>query len=108
MLQLWINFVQHSNPAPNPGTLHRMALSMSHDIHILYDRNEKRSAKVYLIFSETDPLVKNFVWKPLAAGKQQYAVIESAVEFRDYDEDMILRSGFWKTHLEDSIGNTTP
>ena len=52
-------------------------------------------------------MVKNFVWKPLSAGKQQYAVIESAVEFRDYDEDMLLRSGFWKTLLEDSIGKTT-
>ena len=63
--------------------------------------------KCYFIILETDPVVKNFVWKPLSAGKQQYAVIESAVEFRDYDEDMLLRSGFWKTLLEDSIGKTT-
>ena len=52
---------------------------------------------------ETDPLLKNFTWKPLAAGKQHYAVIASAVEFRESDEDLMLRSNFWKKLLEEEI-----
>ena len=48
MLQLWINFVQHSNPTPNPGTLHKLALSMRRDIYILYN-TKIRSDKQKLI-----------------------------------------------------------
>ena len=53
--------------------------------------------------TESDPLLKNFTWKPLAAGKQHYAVIASAVELREYDEDLMLRSNFWKRLLEEEI-----
>ena len=58
----------------------------------------------FVIFStESDPLLKNFSWEKLAAGKQKYAVIASAVEFREYDEDLTLRSNFWKRLLEEEI-----
>ena len=58
---------------------------------------------IILSFVESDPILKNFLWKPLATDKQHYAVIESAVEFREYDEDMLLRSNFWKKILDDDI-----
>ena len=48
MLQLWINFVQHSNPTPNPGTLHKLTLSMRRGIYILYN-TKIRSDKQKLI-----------------------------------------------------------
>lgn len=58
---------------------------------------------IFISFVESDPLLKNFLWKPLATDKQHYAVIESAVEFREYDEDMLLRSNFWKKVLDEDI-----
>ena len=53
--------------------------------------------------TESDEILKHILWKPLAAGKQHFTVIESKVEFRDYDDDMQLRSNFWKKLLEEDV-----
>ena len=48
-------------------------------------------------------MLADLIWKPISSGKQHYMVIESKMEFCEYDEDMETRSKFWRTLFEEDI-----
>ena len=49
MLQLWINFVKHSNPTPNPGTLHRIVYESWYP-YFIWQKWEVISKSIFNIF----------------------------------------------------------